>query len=335
MTNIVVFCGGRGSASILSSLAETPDVRVTALVNAYDCGLSTGRVRHAVPGLLGPSDVRKNVSTLAAASGVTPARVMAEVMEWRLSPPDHEAAAEFRAVLAENFAALPESLASKLAALGSHSRRSLHDVLANFSAHLQQRAAEFSFSDLAIGNAALAGCYLPTQNFDSAVTRYSALVGIAGHRVVNVTRGEDLWLSAEAGDFYCPDEGVLVAQTPPAAISDLFLLPRESHYRIFPADATDWIAKSAVASAPRDLEELPRLGDHAAEALADADIIVFGPGTQHSSLLPSYLTRGLAEALIANSRASKLLFLNAGHDRDQHRSESQWDFIAKIGRAHV
>ena len=36
--------------------------------------------------------------------------------------------------------------------------------------------------------------------------------------------------------------------------------------------------------------------------MAEADLIVYAPGTQHSSLFPSYLTHGLSTAL-ARTRA--------------------------------
>lgn len=62
--NIVLFSGGRGASSIASTLAEHPQINLTIVVNTYDDGLSTGRLRAFIPGMLGPSDVRKNISTL-------------------------------------------------------------------------------------------------------------------------------------------------------------------------------------------------------------------------------------------------------------------------------
>ena len=61
---IVLFCGGRGSATILRALLRQTDVELTLLVNAYDDGLSTGALRNFIPGMLGPSDFRKNLSYL-------------------------------------------------------------------------------------------------------------------------------------------------------------------------------------------------------------------------------------------------------------------------------
>src|SRR6201996_8542467 len=64
MTRIVLFCGGRGSATIIRALLRQTDVELTLLVNAYDDGLSTGALRDFIPGMLGPSDFRKNLSYL-------------------------------------------------------------------------------------------------------------------------------------------------------------------------------------------------------------------------------------------------------------------------------
>src|SRR5215510_7886991 len=66
MTKIVVslFCGGRGSAALIRELIRRPEVKLNLLINAYDDGLSTGEIRGFIPGMLGPSDFRKNLSYL-------------------------------------------------------------------------------------------------------------------------------------------------------------------------------------------------------------------------------------------------------------------------------
>src|ERR1700761_2156658 len=61
---IALFCGGRGSATIIRALLRRTDIELTLLVNGYDDGLSTGALRNFIPGMLGPSDFRKNLSYL-------------------------------------------------------------------------------------------------------------------------------------------------------------------------------------------------------------------------------------------------------------------------------
>src|ERR1700741_3167796 len=62
--NVVMFSGGRGTGSITEAFLKHGQISLTLLVNTYDDGLSTGALRALIPGMLGPSDVRKNVSRL-------------------------------------------------------------------------------------------------------------------------------------------------------------------------------------------------------------------------------------------------------------------------------
>ncbi len=61
MTRIALFSGGRGAAGIARGLLRLPDVDLSLLINGYDNGLSTGALRRYLPGMLGPSDFRKNL----------------------------------------------------------------------------------------------------------------------------------------------------------------------------------------------------------------------------------------------------------------------------------
>src|SRR5712692_10970215 len=62
--NIVLFSGGSGTQSITEAFLKHPQISLTILINAYDDGHSTGRLRRFIPGMLGPSDVRKNINRL-------------------------------------------------------------------------------------------------------------------------------------------------------------------------------------------------------------------------------------------------------------------------------
>ena len=59
-----MFSGGRGTESLAKAFVAHPQIELHLLVNAYDDGLSTGRLRQFIPGLLGPSDFRKNFANL-------------------------------------------------------------------------------------------------------------------------------------------------------------------------------------------------------------------------------------------------------------------------------
>src|SRR5579871_1427437 len=61
---VVLFSGGSGTRSLTEYLLRHPQVDLTVLVNCYDDGHSTGRLRRFIPGMLGPSDIRKNINRL-------------------------------------------------------------------------------------------------------------------------------------------------------------------------------------------------------------------------------------------------------------------------------
>src|ERR1700676_709536 len=66
--SVVLFSGGSGTQSITEAFLKHPQISLTILINAYDDGHSTGRLRRFIPGMLGPSDVRKNINRLMPAT---------------------------------------------------------------------------------------------------------------------------------------------------------------------------------------------------------------------------------------------------------------------------
>src|SRR6185436_14050713 len=63
-------------------------------------------------------------------------------------------------------------------------------------------------------------------------------------------------------------------------------------------------------------EVTPGVNPRLVGALASAQLIIYAPGTQHSSLFPSYLTSGLSDAIAGNLEAVKLLVTNIQTDAE-------------------
>lgn len=62
MLNVVLFCGGSGSSSLVRELSKRSDsINTTLIINPFDDGKSTGRLRKSINGLPGISDFRKNI----------------------------------------------------------------------------------------------------------------------------------------------------------------------------------------------------------------------------------------------------------------------------------
>src|SRR5580698_4131072 len=81
--NVVLFSGGSGTRSITDALLKQKQISLKILINAYDDGHSTGRLRRFLPGMLGPSDVRKNINRLMPTTERSQ-RCLKQVSDYRL-----------------------------------------------------------------------------------------------------------------------------------------------------------------------------------------------------------------------------------------------------------
>lgn len=262
---VAMFSGGNGTASIAKALVAK-GVDLTLLVNCYDDGLSTGELRKLFPGMLGPSDVRKNVARFSQLNGY------ADLLERRVDIGDE----------------LP-SLGGKLA-----------EYVEVVEAELI-RKQQF-LKACALGNLAFVGCWLTDgdRDFNRTVTLFSELCK-SRVKILNVTQGENLYLMAlRENDERVYTESEISTEQQPTPIEKLFF---SNGY--------------------------PKLNYEVREVLLRADVIVYGPGTQHSSLLPSYMTQGMAE-VIAGAAAYKVYTANLSRDKDLAKSETVRDLTDKF-----
>jgi 2-phospho-L-lactate transferase/gluconeogenesis factor (CofD/UPF0052 family) len=318
----VVFSGGRGTKSIQQSLSGVNNTKTTYVINGYDSGLSTGEVRRSVGGLLGPSDFRKAIVNIASASANADAVAAAKVLDFRL-PIEHEQALSiFNSLENEKF--LMRYLSEISPEISLSIALDVYEKLVTYKRYLSETALldAFSPSDLAIGNAFIAGAFIEHSDFQIAIDSTLKLIGLGNNvAILNVTQGEDLWLTAvsESG-LVCVEEGHFVTTPPPDPICDLLLISRDS-YLSTRQDLGTWNRPKA-----EQLELLmnsnlkPMCNNAVISAIAEADLIIYGTGTLHSSLLPTYMTNGLTEAIANNQSAKKILMVNGVRDVDIHQS---------------
>lgn len=299
MLNVVVFTGGRGSEVLSQRLLSHPDVALTLVINGYDDGASTGEVRRLLGDCLGPSDFRKNASRVASATGSCPAALI-DFVDRRL--PEEEAAAR---------AAFETIVATGATHLGLPARDAdgIHSRLEAFQRELA-RGRPFRFSDCAVGNIVFAGGFLLAGRvFNAAVDDYCGLLGLPPGLIDNVTQGENAFLVAiERGGAVLTTEDAIVDARREHRIDDIFLIDHRP-------DGANWRADEArayFASCAARIALNPRV----AARIGAAHLIVYAPGTQYSSLYPSYLTPGLGRHIAANLRALKLLITNLRVDAE-------------------
>jgi 2-phospho-L-lactate transferase/gluconeogenesis factor (CofD/UPF0052 family) len=321
--SVVVFSGGRGSSVLSENLIKRPDVQLTLAINGYDDGLSTGEVRRFLGDSLGPSDFRKNASHLAKQLHSCP-RELIDLLDVRLPAP-----------------ASLDDARTRISGTAAAGREAISDRLAFFEREIVTRPRPFQFADCSIGNLVFAGCFLRAEhNFNLAVDDYCALLGLPPGLVENVSDGTDAYLVAvDLTGQLISSEADMVDAKRRNHIKDIYLLARP----LTPGE------QQAIGNLPvnemgealhrlsRPIPANPRL----LARVAEADLIVYSPGTQHSSLFPSYLTEGLSAAIAGNLTAIKLLVTNIQTDAEIADStaveiiESAAFYLREKGRSSV
>ena len=315
---VVLFSGGRGSGALATQLVANPRVQLTVAINGYDDGASTGEVRRFLGDALGPSDFRKNASRLARVLG-TASEPLIDLLDSRLHlelTGRNTAAALARAVSSGSTDARLEPVVRLAGVLPESARSGVARRLERFAAELEQSGRAFSFADCSVGNLVFAGGYLGVgRNFNAAVDDYCSLLGLRPGLVENVTDGTNAFLVAiDADGRLLGGEEEIVDAKRHNRIQDIFLLAS----RPSPADL-ERLARldrqALAAELARHSATLP-INPRLADAVRRADLIVYAPGTQHSSLFPSYFTEGLGTVIASNLMAIKLLVTNIQADAE-------------------
>jgi 2-phospho-L-lactate transferase/gluconeogenesis factor (CofD/UPF0052 family) len=311
---VTVFCGGRGSATIIRELLRSSDVQLALLVNAYDDGLSTGALRNFIPGMLGPSDFRKNFSYLLDLYS-DEQYALKNLIEFRLPAtfgPD-----QIRQL--QTFAGrgltgdLSDPLRALFGALSEECSADIRKLLRVFLDYADGSSRQFDFRDCALGNLIFAGAYLcQGHNFNSAAELMSRLVGSRAV-LANVSNGENRVLVAlkENGELLAREMEIVGRQSAARIRKVFFMSEQLSEEEMAHIKDLNLDEKEAWLSAH---QSPPALSEEARRFVRDASIIIYGPGTQYSSLLPSYAVA--APALRVATAPVKALVVNLCPDHD-------------------
>src|ERR1700720_1998987 len=138
--NLVLFSGGSGTPSITEALLKHPQIALKILINAYDDGHSTGRLRRFIPGMLGPSDVRKNINRLMPATERCH-KALKRISDYRLPVgiTRADALTFVDKCVAGEYGALPEKVAGSFDQLSIGQSRHLCSFLTTFLAYLHKQ----------------------------------------------------------------------------------------------------------------------------------------------------------------------------------------------------
>lgn len=327
---IVIFCGGRGSGELANQLLDS-GADVTCCVNAFDDGLSTGRLRQMF-GQLGPSDIRKNLLSLMNLDA-TGYWSRYEVFSYRY-PADEARAEEFRgemtAICREGDSGEQHGVlefSRMLARTSKEYREKIEKYLQVFLNELE--AAEkrsgkvFSFSDCAVGNCVLMGAFFDHgQDWTKGIKALEELLVTRGK--IEIVSEDDRHLFAVCEDGRILSSEASVITDADGDIAEFFL----SEKAVDKAEADKILGDGGIERLRAALDSPPRATESSIRAINEADVLVYGSGTFYSSILPTLALTDVRDA-ITKHPGDKVMILNIVEEADT-RGYSGLDLVEKI-----
>lgn len=282
--NIVIFAGGTGSIALQTGLYSLLDscldgINTKVIVNAYDNGLSTGAVRQVMDGrILGPSDVRKNQTTRL--------RLQQPNSPW-LQFLDIRFTEESSAVEDFCYAKIDEHINF---GVGEFRKEMLYEAVKEY--FKSPVARKIDYNDFSLANIIYAGLARMHGNSLREAARVMArLMGIEDNVLLNDDTSLFLGAITRSGKRVT-DEGDIVSW---GKEDDPFV--------------------DVFFTTPQGEDRDPRLAGDAYAAIVEADLIILSSGTQWSSLIPTYMSRGFQDALMESS-AKIVMVMNRQPDHD-------------------
>ena len=308
MLNIVIINGGRGASATIPALLRHQGLHVSSVVNAYDDGKSTGEIRRFF-GMVGPSDIRKVQELMLPEDDVDYLSNL-RVFRYRFSTD-----CVCDEVLA-NLCAFSDGSKADLEGMHFTSikvRTALQSFIREFLATLngieKVIGERFSFADCSLMNCIYAGAFLKfNRNIEQATIFIDRLFKLQGTVLPTSIENKKLVALRENGQMLYSEADIVELRSN-VRIESLFLLDNLLDKEPFDALSIDekryYLERHHCYVSVSSGVKL---------ALQQADIIIYSAGTQHSSLYPTYMSVGLAQAIADNKSAYKVFITNIGAD---------------------
>ena len=319
MLKIVIINGGRGASTIIPALLSLEDKSITSIVNAYDDGKSTGEIRKFF-NMLGPSDIRKVQELFLPSSDETSDYKALFGYRYPLDV-DHD----------DVIFGLREFALSKSNTICNFSfsdpivLNGLREITKCFVDSLEMlersKGVRFNFSDCSIMNCLYAGAFIQnSRSIEKTAMFFKELFQLRGSVISNCIENRHLVAQRENGEVLVCEADIVELRSN-VKIDRIYLLDNALEH----SDINNF-NESESKSFLEMHDSFVEISQSSLTALRDADIIIYSSGTQHSSLYPTYMTRGFGKAIASNKKAFKVFITNIGADYETP-SYNASDFI--------
>ena len=309
MINVTIINGGRGAKPLITELLGIEDVNLTSIVNAYDDGLSTGQIRK-IFNILGPSDIRK-VQELMLPECDENYNIYKSLFNYRypLNTTREEGLSSIVNFVKNKNNQIAGTILSEEVKVTKSIRKFLSIFIESLEIFETANSTKLDFSDCSLMNCIYAGAILYyDRNIEIAAKEISRLFSLKG--VVLPTGIENKKLAAvRVNGEVLFDEAEIVELRSNVKIEKIFLIDEyinKENFSLLSLEQQKYFLDLSST--------FITISENVKTVLKNSDIIIFSAGTQHSSLYPSYISHGFADAIADNKKAIKSLIINIGAD---------------------
>ena len=295
LKNIIIFSGGTGTTEINKNFFKNykkNKFKISYIVNCYDNGKSTGVLRDIFSSkILGSSDIRKLHSQQyqfffrkKKISNFFNKRVtinkIEDIKNLIVNKKIYNLPISLESLILKNISIFEKKLAKIL-----KSKKTLKDV--SF-ANIIYSTFAYKFNSLSRAETLIRDSFkLPFE--------------------VILNSEENYFLSAiNQKNELIMDEESLVDYEKKTPIKDIFITKKQLKY-IRPSNIKKYLS--------RNKNNYPKINPKLIKIINKADFIIYGPGTQYSSLYPTYLTNKLSYYIL-KSQSKKIYISNYKKDND-------------------
>ena len=302
--NIAIFNGGRGAGTIIKSLMRFNNIKITSIINTLDDGKSTGEIRK-IFNMFGPSDLRK-VQCLYLEKNDLFYEENKNIFEYRFNL---NSSSEMIHELNDFISKKNKINIFNLNIKDKKKIKFFKNYTLLFLKHLNKNSsANTNIGKWSFMNIVYAGCYFKnSKNILKTINEVKKLFNIK-HDVYPSTN-ETCYLSAirNSGKILY-DEASIVEMRSNELINKIFIskkrIPKINSKKDF---------KSKIKYLDSH-QYSPSLSNIVSKTLKCTDVIIYAPGTQYSSLFPTYLTKNVARVIANNKKCLKVFITNIGAD---------------------
>ena len=309
MINITLINGGRGAKNLIPELLLRKKYNITSIVNAYDDGKSTGALRYFFD-VLGPSDIRK-VQRLFLHKNNFFYKDYLNLFDYRFPKKISNLNAKIQIdnLLTKNI----NIINSQTNKIFLSSIKEILFFLKFFKKILIQKEKKknkkFNFNDCSVMNCIYVGAMLYYKNdINKTILKIKKIFNLEGNVVVNSNEIKYLCGIRSSGKVLY-SESEIVEQRSNAEVLKIFLIDSP-----LKSKSIDMLSKKKKIEYLETINSQISISKECKKTLKNSKLIIYCPGTQHSSLYPTYMTKSFSNYIIDNSNAFKVLITNIGAD---------------------